>query len=91
MMIRFIIILTFIQFFSPIYSQVNTEKFRKEFKKSGFYGKMSLAAGLAKGNSEFVKVKSSSFFADFSLGPNALSVSHFCKLKPTQRIRSGSG
>jgi putative salt-induced outer membrane protein YdiY len=58
-MIRFIVILAFIQFFNPVYSQVNTEKFRKEFKESGFYGNVSLAAGLAKGNSEFVKVKSS--------------------------------
>lgn len=45
-------------FFLSAYAQVNTEKFRKEFNETGFFGKVSLAAGLASGNSEFVNVKS---------------------------------
>ena len=43
-----------------INAQVNTEKFRKEFVETGFYGKVSLAAGFAAGNSDFVKAKGSS-------------------------------
>jgi hypothetical protein len=58
-MIRFIVILLFIQFFNQAYSQVNTEKFRKDFKESGFYGSVGIAIGLAKGNSEFIKAESS--------------------------------
>jgi putative salt-induced outer membrane protein YdiY len=45
-------------FLNNISAQVNTEKFRKEFDETGFFGKISLAAGLASGNSEFVNVKS---------------------------------
>jgi hypothetical protein len=59
MMTRFIVALIFVQFFNQVYSQVNTEKFRKKFKESGFYGNASLAAGLAKGNSEFFKAEGS--------------------------------
>ena len=40
------------------YSQVNTEKFRKENEEAGISGKVSLAAGFASGNSEYVNVKS---------------------------------
>lgn len=42
---------------SSTFSQVNTEKFRRELDETGFLGKISLAGGLASGNSEFVKVK----------------------------------
>ncbi|HVO74565.1 MAG TPA: DUF481 domain-containing protein [Ignavibacteriaceae bacterium] len=52
-----IIIFTFTLLKSS-YSQVNTEKFRKESEKPGFSGNASAAAGLASGNSEFVKVNS---------------------------------
>ncbi len=48
----FILVLTL-----NIKAQVNTEKFRKEFEQTGVYGKVSVAAGFASGNSEFVKVK----------------------------------
>jgi len=59
MMIRFTVILLLLQFFNPVYSQVNTEKFRKEYKENGFYGNVSLAAGLAKGTSDFLKAEGS--------------------------------
>jgi len=58
-MFKFISI--FIAFFictSFSFAQVNTEKFRKENGAKGFSGKVSLAAGFASGNSEFVNVKS---------------------------------
>jgi len=43
---------------NPSYPQVNTEKFRKESEETGFSGNVSLSAGLASGNSDFVKVNS---------------------------------
>jgi len=39
------------------FSQVNTEKFRKQLEETGFYGDVSMAAGFASGNSDFVKAK----------------------------------
>jgi len=56
-MIRFTLVLSVVLLTASAFSQVNTEKFRKEFEETGFYGKVSLAGGLASGNSEFVKVK----------------------------------
>ncbi|RPI68917.1 MAG: DUF481 domain-containing protein [Ignavibacteriales bacterium] len=44
-------------FVSISLAQVNTEKFRKDFDQHGFFGSISLAAGFASGNSEFVKAK----------------------------------
>ncbi len=58
-MVKLILFLT-VLFCVSNYSQVNTERFRKEYDKTGIYGNISLAAGLASGNSEFVKVKGSS-------------------------------
>jgi putative salt-induced outer membrane protein YdiY len=43
---------------SNVNPQVNTEKFRKENEEEGISGKVTLAAGFASGNSEFVNVKS---------------------------------
>lgn len=37
--------------------QVNTEKYRKEIDDEGFYSTIGIAAGLNKGNSDFVSVK----------------------------------
>jgi putative salt-induced outer membrane protein YdiY len=51
----FIMFLIWTSFSIP---QVNTEKFRKENEEEGISGKVSLAAGFASGNSEFVNVKS---------------------------------
>lgn len=38
-------------------AQVNTEKFRKDFEETGFFGNISLAGSITSGNSEFVLVK----------------------------------
>lgn len=58
---RFFLLISIIFFANiNIISQVNTEKFRKEFEEVGFFGNVSFAAGLASGNSEFVKVKGAS-------------------------------
>jgi putative salt-induced outer membrane protein YdiY len=61
MRVMFKFILIFIVFLicaSFSFPQVNTEKFRKENEEEGISGKVSLAAGFASGNSEFVNVKS---------------------------------
>ena len=58
-MSKFITILIVFLFYSSFsFSQVNTEKFRKENEKEGFSGNVLLAAGFASGNSEYVNVKS---------------------------------
>jgi hypothetical protein len=58
-MFKFItMFLLFLIYASSSFPQVNTEKFRREFDETGIFGKVSLAAGLASGNSEFVNVKS---------------------------------
>ncbi len=58
-MFKFItIFLVFLIHISFSFSQINTEKFRKENESEGFSGKVSLAAGFASGNSEFVNIKS---------------------------------
>ena len=51
------IYLFIVVFVNTLSAQVNTEKFRKESDKPGYSGSISLAAGLASGNSEFVKAK----------------------------------
>ena len=53
--IIFVVLLGYVSFSFP---QVNTEKFRKENEEVGISGKISLAAGFASGNSEYVNVKS---------------------------------
>ena len=66
-MFRFIAIsLGFLIFASFSFPQVNTEKFRKENEEKGISGNVSLAAGFASGNSEFVNVKSAARI-DYSL------------------------
>lgn len=40
-----------------IFPQVNTEKLRKDFDETGFFGNVSLAGSITSGNSEFVSVK----------------------------------
>lgn len=60
-MIKIVLSFILIQLFlTSSYSQVNTEKFRKEFEETGFFGKVALATGFASGNSEFVKAKGAS-------------------------------